>query len=132
MALLLFLTFHSQEERREYGGSAFIEMQFCKLPVETGIKDIVAVRNINNWQNDSLYIYDDNVFYKEYSPIFNGGIYNNLKSGIVDVYGINYYAPVLIDSIFEKLHRKKPVDYEVVSDWIEKAQKYNGFYILGL
>lgn len=129
---MLFLTFHSQEERREYGGSAFIEMQFCKLPVGTGIKDIVAVSSINHWQNDSLYIYDENVFYQEYSNIFNGGIYNNLKSGIVDVYGINYYAPALIDSIFEKLRMKKPMDYEVLSEWIEKAQKYNGFYILGL
>ncbi len=47
---MLFLTFHSQEERREYGGSAFIEMQFCKLPAGTGIKDIVAVGNINDWE----------------------------------------------------------------------------------
>ena len=48
--MMLFLTFHSQEERREYGGSAFIEMQFCKLPAGTGIKDIVAVGNINDWE----------------------------------------------------------------------------------
>ena len=61
---MLFLVFNSQEERREYGGSAFIEMQFCRLPAGTKIKDIVAVRSINNWQNDSLYINDEDVFSK--------------------------------------------------------------------
>lgn len=129
---MLFLTFHSQEERREYGGSAFIEMQFCKLPAGTGIKDIVAVGNINDWQNDSLYIDDDNIFYQEYRHIFDCGIYNNLQSGIVDVYGINYYAPELTDSILEKLRKEKPMDYEVLSGWIEETKTYNGFYILGL
>lgn len=129
---MLFLTFHSQEERREYGGSAFIEMQFCKLPAGIGIKDIVAVGNINDWQNDSLYIYDDNIFYQEYSHIFDCGIYNNLQSGIVDVYGINYYAPELTDSILEKLRKEKPMDYKVLSGWIEETKTYNGFYILGL
>ena len=54
------------------------------------------------------------------------------KSGIVDVYGINYYVPELTDSILEKLRKEKPVDYEVLSGWIEETKTYNGFYILGL
>ena len=54
------------------------------------------------------------------------------KSGIVDVYGINYYAPELTDSILEKLRKEIPVDYEVLSGWIEETKTYNGFYILGL
>ena len=129
---MLFLVFNSQEERRKYGGSAFIEMQFCRLPVGTVTKDIVAVKSINNWQNDSLYINDENVFYQEYSQVFNGGIYNNLKSGVVDIYGINYYAPSFMDSIIEKLCEEKPVDYESLVEWLNKAKQYNGFYILGL
>ena len=32
---MLFHTFSSQEERRKYGGSAFIEIQYCKLPIRT-------------------------------------------------------------------------------------------------
>ena len=129
---MLFLVFNSQEERRKYGGSAFIEMQFCRLPDGTVTKDIVAVKSINHWQNDSLYINDENVFYQEYSQVFNGGIYNNLKSGVVDIYGINYYAPSFIDSIIEKLCEEKPVDYESLVEWLNKAKEYNGFYILGL
>ena len=129
---MLYLIFNSQEERRKYGGSAFIEMQFCRLPAETKMKDIVAVRSIKNWQNDSLYIYDEDVFYQEYSKIFNCGIYNNLKSGVVDIYGINYYEPSFIDPIIEKLYEEKPVDYESLVEWLNKAKRYNGFYILGL
>ena len=129
---MLFLTFNSQEERREYGGSKFIEMQFCKLPTGTKTKDIVAVSSIKNWQNDSLYIYDEDAFYKEYSRIFDGGIYNNLKSGMVDIYGINYYAPSCIDSIVEKICKEKPVDHKSLLEWLDKAIKYNGFYILGI
>ena len=129
---MLFFVFDSQEERRKYGGSAFIEIQFCRLPTGTVIKDIVAVKSINHWQNDSLYINDENTFYQEYSQVFNCGIYNNLKSGVVDIYGINYYAPSFIDSIIEKLCEEKPVDYESLVEWLNKAKQYNGFYILGL
>lgn len=128
---MLFLVFNSQEERKEYGGSAFIEMQFCKLPPKTKTKSIVASRNINNWQNDSLYISDENVFYQEYSQVFNCGIYSNLKTGTVDIFGVNYYAPSYIDPIIEKLHEKKPVDHESLMVWLNKAKQYNVFYILG-
>lgn len=129
---MLFHIFKSQEERRTFGGSAFIEIQFCKLPVGTTIKKLVAVDSINDWQNDSLYINDDNTFFQEYSNIFNCGIYNNLKSGTVDIYGINYYAPSLTDSIIEKLHKDTPTDYEVLIEWLIKSKEYNGFYILGI
>lgn len=118
---MLFLTFDSQEERRKYGGSAFIEMQFCKLPPKTKTKNIVKSKNINNWQNDSLYINNEDAFYQEYSRIFN-----------CDIFGINYYDPLSIDPIIEKLHEKKPIDYEALVAWLKKAKQYNGFYILGL
>ncbi len=129
---MLFHTFNSQEERRNFGGSAFIEMQFCKLPPGTEIGKTVCVDSIVNWQDDSLYIKDENLFYKEYSQIFNCGIYNNLKRSMVDVYGINYYSPDLTDSIIEKICEIKPVDYERLIEWLNKAKKYNGFYILGI
>ena len=129
---MLFHIFNSQETRRKYGGSAFIEMQFCKLPAGTKMEDIIAVDRINHWQNDSLYIDDKNIFYLEYKRIFNCGIYNNLKSGVVDVYGINYYAPEFVYPIIKKLHKERPVDYEVLVDWLNNAKEYNGFYILGI
>ena len=128
----MFHFFDSQEERRNFGGSAFIEIQFCKLPSGTTTKKLVAISNIKHWQNDSLYIDDENAFYQEYSHIFNCGLYNNLKTGIVDIYGINYYAPSLIESIIEKLQKEKPADYEALIEWLTKSKEYNGFYILGI
>ena len=59
---MLFHVFASQEERRAFGGSYFIEMQFCDLPRGYKEKELVAVANIEHWKNDSLYINDDEVF----------------------------------------------------------------------
>ena len=129
---MLFHTFRSQEERRAYGGSAFMEIQFCKLSERATIKELVTVDNIENWKNDSLYISDENIFYLEYSQIFDCGTYNNLQTGIVDIYGINYYAPSVTAQIVEKLHAQKPMDYEVLLDWLNQYKSYNGFYILGI
>ena len=129
---MLFHEFASQEERRSFGGSAFIEIQFCMLPKNTNVKKIVAINRINHWQNDSLYILDEATFYKEYCNIFNCGIYNNLQSGTFDMFGINYYDSILIDSIIAKLQQDTPADYKILIEWLIKAKEYNGFYILGL
>ena len=129
---MLFHKFTSQEERREYGGSAFIEFQFCKLPFSTSIERIVAVDSIENWKNDSLYVNDENLFYERYSHIFTDGIYNNLQTGVVDIYGINYYSPSLAKDIMERIISEKTRDYEELVAWMEEAIAYNGFYILGI
>jgi hypothetical protein len=128
----MFYTFTSQEERRRVGGSCFIEFQFCKLPIDTKINKIVSVDSINNWLNDSLYISDENYFYEEYNNIFDYGIYSNLERGIVDIYGINYYPPELIEVIINKILKETPSDYKKLVEWLEKAKAYNGFYILGI
>ncbi len=127
---MLFHIFNSQRERREYGGSCFIELQFCSLPKGTPIETLV--NSDVHWQDDSLYVDDENKFYKEYSSIFDCGVYNNLSSGSVDVYGLNYYSPEKTDIIIDKLGRKKPCDYQMLLDWLEKSKEYNGFYILGI
>lgn len=60
---MLFYSFTSQEERKKFGGSYFIELQYCKLAQGTEIEKIVSVSSIEYWKNDSLYIYgdDDNI-----------------------------------------------------------------------
>jgi len=128
----MFYTFTSQEERRRVGGSCFIEFQFCKLPIDTKINKIVFVDSINNLLNDSLYVSDENYFYEEYNNIFDYGIYSNLERGIVDIYGINYYPPELIEVIINKILKETPSDYKKLVEWLEKAKAYNGFYILGI
>ena len=128
----MFYIFKSQEERRNFGGSAFLEIQFCRLPLGTKIDKITAIDSITNWQNDSLYTDDENWFYEQYSAIFSCGVYNNLKTGTVDVYGINYYSPGQTDLIIEKLQTKQPECYMVLIEWLREAKNYNGFYILGI
>lgn len=55
----MFYTFSSQEEQRKFGGSYFIELQYCRLKPGTEIKKIISVAAIEDWKNDSLYIYGD-------------------------------------------------------------------------
>ena len=57
---MLFLSFHSQEERRAYNSSAFLELQFCRLPAHMSVKERVTVEHIRHRQNDSLYVADEN------------------------------------------------------------------------
>lgn len=127
---MLFHIFRSQDERRAYGGSAFLELQFCCLPPGTPIAKIVD--SIECWKNDSLYVDDENSFYNIYSHIFSGGTYANLQTGIVDLYGINYYSPSLTQHILEQVILEKPTDCKILCEWLKKAGSYNGFYILGL
>ena len=131
---MLFHTFATGEERRKFGGSEFIEIQFCRLPQNTEIKNIVSVSGISHWQNDSLYVHDDdqNLFLKEYKRIFDCGIYNNSETGTVDPFGINYYRPEQIGGMIGKLSEIKPEDWERLAEWLNSAKKYNGFYILGI
>lgn len=129
---MLFYTFPSQETRKNFGGSALIEIQFCKRPSETKIKELVAASNIDHWWDDSLYVRDEDLFYREYSHILQCGIYSNLKCGIVDIYGINYYAPSSLDSIIKTIYKEKPADHNAFIPWLIRSKQYNGFYILGL
>lgn len=44
---MLFQSFISQEERSQFGCTAFIEIQFCNLPFQTSIEKIVDVDSIH-------------------------------------------------------------------------------------
>lgn len=131
---MLFHRFDSQEERRAFGGSDFIELQYCRLAHSSELKEILSVDAISHWKADSLYVSDEDmaVFFSNYADIFCGGIYHNGKSGRVDVCGINYYAPDLSAAILAKVQEKRPPDYELLSSWLASVKNYNGFYILGV
>jgi len=127
---VLFHIFNSQEERRVFGGSGFIEIQYCRHPMDTKPKRIL--NNVTHWSDDSLYVDDIDLFYVEYKHIFDCGIYHNLKTGTIDLFGINYYTPNLLDTVVKRIENEKPADYEALLSWLEKAKEYNGFYILGV
>lgn len=129
---MLFQTFRSQAERRRQGGSCFVELQFCRMPPGTPVRRLVDVDSIRNWMDDSLYVDDETALYREYGRFFTGGVYNNLRRGPVDLYGINYYESAMIDPLMERLRREQPPEYETLLGWLERAKDYNGFYILGI
>ncbi len=126
----MFLKFQSQDDRRKYGGSCFIELQFCKVAVSEVMEDIF--KHYDNWQNDSLYVHGDSQFYTIYSSILGHGVYPNLKEGYFDPWGITYFKSCLIEEIIERAIQSKPVGYEVLVEWLNEAKKYNGFFVLGL
>ena len=130
----MFYSFATQEERRAFNGSDFLELQFCRMPPGTDIEVLVAVDSITDWLNDSLYVSGDdmNAFWEIYSPIFTGGVYNNQETGPVDLYGINYYSPELTETIAARLRREKPSGCGKLLEWLTQAKQYNGFYILGV
>ena len=128
---MLFYRFATQEDRRKAGGSCYLEIQYCRLPAATPIDEVVPVRRVSHWQDDSLYIQDAAGFLEAYGSIFDGGTYANLKTGKVDLWGINYYTPEKMECIIRRIRLEKPADHETVLAWLEQASVYNGFYLLG-
>lgn len=131
---MLFHSFLSQAERRKYGGSDFVELQCCKLQRGTEIKKIISIDHIDIWKSDSLYLSGDDIndFLFLYSDIFNEGIYNNEKSGSLDLFGINYYPPESEEVIIKRLIERNSEDDRILTDWLTSADEHNGFYILGV
>lgn len=131
---MLFLSFSSQEERRKFGGSCFMELQYCRLKKGTKLKKIVSVNAFEHWKNDSLYIRGDDMdeFFAQYSKIFDDGICYNGECGVVDLWGTNYYTLEQTTHLMEILKRDKPKDYQVLLNWLEDVDKYNGFYLFGV
>ncbi len=131
---MLFHMFKSQEERRNFGGSNFIEIQHCKLPESTKLEKIISVKEVSHWENDSLYVSGDdmNLFYERYKDIITGGVYNNCKSGNMDLYGINFYSREKADLIMNRIEKEKPQEYEILLRWLKSGTDYIGFYVLGV
>lgn len=129
----MFHRFASFEDSRKFGGSAFIEFQYCKLERGIEIGKIISIKTINHWQDDSLYVYVDDIdeFYRHYADIFNDGIYNNLKAGKIDFCGINYYPQQQLLNIIDTIEEQKPLYYAVLFEWLKQGINYNGFYVLG-
>ena len=134
MRSLLFHSFHSQAERREFGGSDFIEIQYCRLPEGTSIREILSVDAIEGWKPDSLYICGDDMdlFYQNYGDIITGGVYNNGDRGPMDLWGINFYSREQANEIMQRLAKEKPPGHQILCRWLQAGEQYIGFYLLGV
>lgn len=126
----MFLQFQSQEERRQYGGSCFFELQLCKSSPDCSLENIL--KQSSNWKDDSLYVHGDKPLYSVYGQIFGNGVHPNMTEGYLDPWGITYYKPCVIDEIIERAIQSKPEGYEILVTWLNEAKEYNGFYILGV
>ena len=73
-----------------------------------------------------------NLFYKQYKDIITGGVYNNGKSGAMDLCGINFYSRENADLIMNRIEKEKPQEYEILLRWLKSGTDYIGFYILGV
>ena len=91
---MLFHTFASQDERRKFGGSAFMELQKCRQKPGTKLEKILSIETIAHWKNDSLYVSGDDmdIFDQHYGHVFAGGTYHNQAIGPMDLLGINFYS----------------------------------------
>jgi hypothetical protein len=129
----MFHSFESQEARRAFGGSAFLEIQYCRLNTAS-MKEIVSPCVRNDWKDNSLYVYEGDMdeFYSNYKDIFCNGTYHNTEKGNIDLFGINYYSPKQLTEIIDKIEKQKPLDYEILLEWLKQAINYNGIYILGI
>ena len=131
---MLFHSFQSQAERREFGGSDFIEIQYCRLPEGTSLREIVSIDAIKHWKDDSLYISGDDMdlFYQSYGDIITGGVYNNGDRGPMDLLGINFYSRERTNEIIKRLAEEKPPEYQILCRWLQADEQNLGFYLLGV
>ena len=133
---MLFHSFSSQDERREFGGGDFLEFTFCKLRRGTSIKKIISDSEIASlhWSCASVYLCGEDweVFRDAYGEIITGGTYANLETGSLDCCGINYFSPEQMKQIMKKIREEKPKDCQMLLNWLEQGTRYNGFYVLGL
>lgn len=133
---MMFQSFNSQSERIKKIGSDCLEFQFCRKKMGTPVKMIVSVSNVKPRDNASLYVSGENLdsglFGKNYGDFFTDGVYANGESGPLDWCGINYYTPEQVKFISEKLKARNSADDRILLGWLQKAEKYNGFYVLGV
>ncbi len=131
---MLFHSFHSQAERRKFGGSDFVEIQYCRFPKGTSLREVVSIDAIKHWKDDSLYIFGDDLdlFYQNYGDIITGGVYNNGERGPMDLYGINFYSREQTSEIMERLAEEKPPEHQILCRWLQAGEQHLGFYLLGV
>lgn len=91
----MFHIFDAPEDRRSLGGSAFPELQYCRMKSDIPVETIVSVGAVEHGKHDSLYVSLDDLdeFLQQYHTVFHCGIHNNLNTGPIDIRGINYDSP---------------------------------------
>ncbi len=129
----MFLKFSSDKERIAAGGTAFIEIQYCRLPKGTKNKKLITAKSLQFWDLSSLYIKDTDIkeFCYAYAHILDEAL-NGGEDDTFDVYGVNYYNNIRVKEILHQIEREEPLEYEILAQWIRSNPYDNGIYILGI
>ncbi len=111
---MLFHSFVSQTERREFGGGDFLQFAFCKLDRDTSIEELVSNGAVASLHWSNLYLCGDdwNKFCDAYSEIITNGTYASLEKGYRDWCGINDFSPEQMQLIMKRLREERPKDYQ--------------------
>lgn len=121
-------------QRRETKKLYFIEFQYCNRNFISDSNGKIKLNKDEHWRDDSLYldIDDIDIFIFNYGDIFNWGLYTNEKSGLDDIYFVNYYSIEEVNKIMNIIDIKKPNSYSILLNWLNKAKEFKGIYIIGI
>lgn len=112
----------------------YIEIQICMADVNTSPYELVNIKNIHFGLSSSIYIDFKNYeqFFQKYNIYFNNALHANLEENELDPYGINYFSVDKTIHIIDKIKNDKPLEYDKIINFLNKAKDNNGFYILGI
>lgn len=128
---MLFHTYSSMQAHRRAHDSAFMEIQHCRMDASAPLAEIVATDSLRHWQKDSLYVHFNELdaFFSAYGAIFGCGVYNNLHSGPIDPYGVNYFSPDRVREMVTRLQASDAPERDVLAAWLPDTR---GMYVLGI
>ena len=114
--------------------SDYIELQICETNLKTNVRDLVKVENVNFNHDSSLFINFEEYakFIENYGTYFKNALHSNLEESSLDLYGVNYFSRDKVIKIIDEIFKNKPLDFEIILNFLNLAKEKNGFYILGI
>jgi hypothetical protein len=116
--------------KKKKGSSAYYEFSFCKkdMPIEELTKN-----GYTYWSEDSLLLHmdDDARFFEYYMKYFENP-HSPDGSDRFCYAGVNYYTAEEAKKILSGIEKDAPPYSAPLIAWLREAEKYNGFFFLGI
>jgi hypothetical protein len=116
--------------KKKKGTSAYYEFSFCKkdMPIDELVKN-----GYEFWSEDSLLLHidDDSCFFEHYMKYFKNP-HTPDGSGKFFYAGVNYYTAEETKKMLAKIEKEAPPYSAPLIAWLREAEKYNGFFFLGI
>ena len=116
--------------KKEKGSSAYYEFSFCKKDMSI---DKLTKRGYEHRSEDSLLLHIDNDsrFFEHYMKYFENP-HSPDGTGRFYCAGVNYYTAVETKEILSRIEKDAPPYSAPLISWLREAEKYNGFFFLGI